>query len=168
MANTLLTCHFPEDVHHTKRDFTVYKYSSDRNPDAVLDCWWLMQKLECFVGQGYKYDGRISDKLSLEIPRVSASHLGTYACQLSSYGSNAINTCDLTLSSVGRSVCEVSSVKLKPQTELVCYFPEDLSKTRADLTVYHYSKGAQVRKAIKDDIFSPITSNNVVTLKELF
>lgn len=31
-GNTLLTCHFPENVQQTKRDFTIYYYRNKGNP----------------------------------------------------------------------------------------------------------------------------------------
>ncbi|XP_025101303.1 uncharacterized protein LOC112568279 isoform X2 [Pomacea canaliculata] len=36
-----LTCHFPEDVNQTRRNFAVYH---DTDPDPVLDCRWAGEK----------------------------------------------------------------------------------------------------------------------------
>ncbi|XP_025113011.1 uncharacterized protein LOC112575389 [Pomacea canaliculata] len=135
--STVLTCYFPEDVSETKRDFTVYRYIDSR-PDVVLDCWWWLGKLSCFTCQGYKYDRRISTKLSLVIPRVSASELGTYDCRLMSYGPDSFS-CDLNIKLDGRSTCDIPSVKPETQTAVTCYFPEDLSKSHTDFIVYHHS-----------------------------
>ncbi|XP_025113456.1 uncharacterized protein LOC112575691 [Pomacea canaliculata] len=141
--STVLTCYFPEDVSETKRDFTVYRYIDSRQDylykDVVLDCWWWLGNLSCFTGQGYKYDRRISTKLSLVIPRVSASELGIYECRLTSYGPDSFFSCDLNIKLDGRSLCDISSVKAKKQTAVTCYFPEDLSKSRTDFIVYHQS-----------------------------
>ncbi|XP_025113464.1 uncharacterized protein LOC112575700 [Pomacea canaliculata] len=137
--DTFLTCFLPEDVGQTKKDFTVYKYSDSETPDAVLDCWWLSGILDCFVATGYRYDKQVSNKLSLEIPRVSSSHVGTYACQVASYPPDLINLCDLNIFSEGRSLCEIPSVKINSQTALTCYFPQDLRKSRTDFSVSHHS-----------------------------
>ncbi|XP_025113002.1 uncharacterized protein LOC112575383 isoform X2 [Pomacea canaliculata] len=136
--STVLTCYFPEDVSETRRDFTVYRYTDGR-PVAVLDCWWWSGNLSCFTAEGYKYDRRISTKLSLVIPRVSVSELGTYDCRLTSYGPDSFFSCVLNIKLDGRSACDIPSVKPETQTAVTCYFPEDLSKSRTDFRVYHHS-----------------------------
>ncbi|XP_025113005.1 uncharacterized protein LOC112575385 [Pomacea canaliculata] len=141
LANTNLTCLFPEDVSYTKKDFTVYYYKEKERPDAVLDCWWLSGSVDCYVKRGYEYDKKISNRLSLAIPRVSISQMGLYTCQLATYGPESIDTCKLDVQTVDGSVCDIQSVKQESETSLSCYFPVDLSKTRQDFAVYHLSQG---------------------------
>ncbi|XP_025113009.1 uncharacterized protein LOC112575386 [Pomacea canaliculata] len=143
LANTSLTCLFPEDVSYTKKDFTVHHYKEKGSPDAVLDCWWLYGRLGCNVKPGYQYDKKISDRLSLTIPRVSISQMGSYTCQLVGYGRESIEFCHLDVLTVSGSVCDIPSVKQESETSLSCYFPVDLSKTRQDFAVYHLSQGVR-------------------------
>lgn len=74
--------------------------------EAVLDCWWLSGNVDCFIAPGYKFNKTVSNRLSLEIPVVSGSQIGSYACQLASYGPDSITTCDLK-PSLGKSIIEI-------------------------------------------------------------
>ncbi|XP_025113447.1 uncharacterized protein LOC112575683 [Pomacea canaliculata] len=56
--DTVLTCHFPEDLSVTKKDFTVYHYVEQGNPESVLDCWWVRGSQECYSKPGFTYDKR--------------------------------------------------------------------------------------------------------------
>ncbi|XP_025112054.1 uncharacterized protein LOC112574906 [Pomacea canaliculata] len=137
-GNTSLICHFPENVQQTRRDFTVYYYRNKERPDAVLDCWWLSGNVDCFIAPGYKFSKKISREIFLEIPVVSGPQIGSYACQIASYGPDSISTCDLKLLLDGKSVCEVPSVQPDTQTSLSCFFPKDLNESKLGFTVYHY------------------------------
>ncbi|XP_025112058.1 uncharacterized protein LOC112574909 isoform X1 [Pomacea canaliculata] len=133
-GNTSLTCHFPEDVSKTKKDFSVYRYTDKSSPDDVLDCWWMLEKVECRHDQGYEYNKMISDKLSLEILEVSAPQV--YACQLPGYGPESIITCDLKVEP-DKTSCHVPSVKENEPTTFTCTFSVDLRVTRQDVKVIH-------------------------------
>ncbi|XP_025113560.1 uncharacterized protein LOC112575762 isoform X2 [Pomacea canaliculata] len=135
-GNTSLTCYFPEDVSKTRKEFSVYRYTDKNSPDDVLDCWWMLEKVECRHDQGYEYNKMISNKLSLEILEVSAPQV--YACQLPGYGPESIITCDLKVEPEKTS-CHVPSVKENEPTTFTCIFSVDLRVTRQDVKVIHQS-----------------------------
>ncbi|PVD22605.1 hypothetical protein C0Q70_18424 [Pomacea canaliculata] len=79
----------------------------------------------------------ISNELTLEIPRVSTKDIGRYACKLSNMNPKDIKPCELKIKLVGKTMCDVPPVPLSSRASLTCYFPEDLSKTRANFRVHH-------------------------------
>lgn len=49
----------------------------------------------------------------------------------------------------GKTQCYIESGAMTSQTSLTCYFPEDLSKTKADPAVYHYTRNGNSGIAIE-------------------
>ncbi|XP_025111738.1 uncharacterized protein LOC112574725 [Pomacea canaliculata] len=143
MDSTSVTCHFPEDVSQTKRDFYVSFYKDEKSEEAVdiMACLWLLGKISCIVSPGYKFTGNISHKASLEIPQASLRHAGRYACQISNINANDIKPCEFKIKLVNKTMCFVPSVSLMAQTLLTCYFPEDFNKTKTNVAVYHNKGG---------------------------
>ncbi|XP_025111935.1 uncharacterized protein LOC112574832 [Pomacea canaliculata] len=141
LASTSVTCHFPEDVSKTNKGFSIVMYKGNRSQDEkdILECWWLEGKMGCAVSSGYKYNRMVSNQLTLDIPQVSAQHIGSYGCKLVNMDRNHIKPCEMKIKFVGKTMCDVSSVEHGSQTSLTCYFPEDVSKTKKDLAVYHYA-----------------------------
>ncbi|PVD27269.1 hypothetical protein C0Q70_12424 [Pomacea canaliculata] len=143
LANTSVTCHFPENVNQTRRIISVSFYKDAQytasNENDILECWWLSGKMDCDVQRGYKFNRMISHEITLEIPRVSAKHIGGYECKLSNMNPKDIKPCELKIKLEGKTMCDVPSVPLNSRTSLTCYFPEDLSKNTADFSVYHQS-----------------------------
>ncbi|XP_025111873.1 uncharacterized protein LOC112574795 isoform X6 [Pomacea canaliculata] len=143
LANTSVTCHFPENVNQTRRIVTVSFYKGAQytvsNENDILECWWLSGKMDCDVKRGYKFNRIISHELTLEIPRVSTKQIGGYVCKLSNMNPKDVKYCELKIKLEGKTMCDVPSVPLNSRTSLTCYFPEDLSKNTADFSVYHQS-----------------------------
>ncbi|XP_025101295.1 uncharacterized protein LOC112568276 [Pomacea canaliculata] len=92
---TQLTCFFSEDLSRSKKDFTVYHYLQQGNPDAVVDCWWLNGKLDCFMRPGFEFNMDVTNNLTVRLPCVEDNQAGTYACQVAGYRPEHLNTCEL-------------------------------------------------------------------------
>ncbi|XP_025112629.1 uncharacterized protein LOC112575176 [Pomacea canaliculata] len=160
--DTVLTCHFPEDLSVTKKDFTIYRYVEHSNPvfieessngyslhellvlhprccsqEPVVDCWWLNGAIDCFAKAGFEYNKVVSRTLNVTISHVTQA-TGKYACQVAGYVSRLLETCELNFKYDDKVGCTIASVKPFHDTTLKCYFPEDLSVTKKDFTVYHY------------------------------
>ncbi|PVD21795.1 hypothetical protein C0Q70_17596 [Pomacea canaliculata] len=135
--DTVLTCHFPEDLSVTKKDFTIYRYVEHSNPEPVVDCWWLNGAIDCFAKAGFEYNKVVSRTLNVTISHVTQA-TGKYACQVAGYVSRLLETCELNFKYDEKVGCTIASVKPFHDTTLKCYFPEDLSVTKKDFTVYHY------------------------------
>ncbi|XP_025113586.1 uncharacterized protein LOC112575780 isoform X2 [Pomacea canaliculata] len=93
LQKTFLTCHFPEDISVTKKDFNVYHYNKGADSDAVLDCWWMSANMECIVLPGYAYNKTVNTELTVTLLNVTSSHTGIYACQVAGYPTNSFITC---------------------------------------------------------------------------
>ncbi|XP_025111732.1 uncharacterized protein LOC112574720 [Pomacea canaliculata] len=139
LANTSVTCHFPVNVSHSQRIVVVSFYEGriSREESNILDCYWLWGKMDCDISSGHTFNRMISNELTLEIPRVSTKDIGRYACKLSNMNPKDIKPCELKIKLVGKTMCDVPPVPLSSRASLTCYFPEDLSKTRANFRVHH-------------------------------
>ncbi|XP_025112298.1 uncharacterized protein LOC112575024 [Pomacea canaliculata] len=139
LTSTSLTCHFPEDINQTRKDLTVYLYRENENPDAILDCWWLGGQMECYSYPGYKQPKSISRQLTVTIPRAAANQTGTYACQVERYGPDQLSTCEFSIQSGTKTICDAPSVRQGLPAWLSCYFSENVGESKRDFTVYHVS-----------------------------
>ncbi|XP_025111901.1 uncharacterized protein LOC112574806 [Pomacea canaliculata] len=139
--STSIVCHFLEDINQTRRNFFVSFYKGDKKEEAVnvLACLWVLEETRCFVWPGYKYDGRISQEISLKIPRASANQVGRYECQVDTYDYN-ITPCEFRVRLEGKAQCYIESAAMSSNTSLTCFFPEDLSETKAEAAVYHHTR----------------------------
>ncbi|XP_025111865.1 uncharacterized protein LOC112574793 isoform X1 [Pomacea canaliculata] len=139
LANTSVTCHFPLNVSHSQRIVVVSFYEGriSREESNILDCYWLWGNMDCDISSGHTFNRMISNELTLEIPRVSTKDIGRYACKLSNMNPKDIKPCELKIKLVGKTMCDVPPVPLSSRASLTCYFPEDLSKTRANFRVHH-------------------------------
>lgn len=63
--------------------------------DAVLDCFWYGDTMECIQSPNVQYNQIVSKTLSLTIQRVTTNNTGTYACQVAGYDPRYFKTCDL-------------------------------------------------------------------------
>ncbi|XP_025113098.1 uncharacterized protein LOC112575439 isoform X2 [Pomacea canaliculata] len=142
--DTALTCYFPEDLNVTKKDFSIYHFSTNTKPDAVIDCWWMNGTLNCVINGGYKYNKTVNTQLTVTLSHVSKAQSGTYACQVAGYRPSSFGTCQLEIKQVdreGRIACSIPMVQPGEDVVLTCHYPEDLSVTKKDFSVYHYTKG---------------------------
>ncbi|XP_025112299.1 uncharacterized protein LOC112575025 [Pomacea canaliculata] len=134
-----LTCHFPEDMSQSRKDVSVYLFKDSKNPDAILDCWWLGGQMDCYSAPGYKHTMSISRQLTVTIPRAAANQTGTYACQVAGYSSGQLSTCDFSIQSGTKTICDAPSVSLGSPAWLSCYFSENVGESKKDFTIYHVS-----------------------------
>ncbi|KAK7479620.1 hypothetical protein BaRGS_00029169 [Batillaria attramentaria] len=97
-----LNCYF--DVDATTLDprpsFNVSRADNedfDYNRDTVLDCDWIGKEQLCMtIKDGYRFDGRISNKLTIIMDNVTQEQAGQYYCQLvHSSGAGDIERCTL-------------------------------------------------------------------------
>ncbi|XP_025113877.1 uncharacterized protein LOC112575941 isoform X3 [Pomacea canaliculata] len=113
LEDTTLTCHFPEDLSVTKKDFTVYHYVKGGSPDAVVDCWWVQGEVGCAVKKGFEYNKVVTTNLTVTLRGVTPAITGTYACQVAGYGPESLETCEIKL-----AVAKCYWKERQPQ----CYF----------------------------------------------
>ncbi|XP_025112575.1 uncharacterized protein LOC112575157 [Pomacea canaliculata] len=138
--DTVLTCHFPEDLSVTKKDFTVYHYGQDNSPDSVLDCWWIRGSLDCYTRPGFTYDKRISRTLNITV-NYKTKPTGKYACQVAGYSSSLFTTCEFVAKLGPNNTCNISKEQGDSQINVTCFFNEDIQKTQRNFTVYkHHSQ----------------------------
>ncbi|PVD21801.1 hypothetical protein C0Q70_17602 [Pomacea canaliculata] len=97
LSDAVLTCYFPEDISVTKKDFTVYHYARPGSPVAVIDCWWIKGKLDCYSQLGVEYNKTVGKDLTATIKQVTSAHTGKYACQVSGYEASSLEICELHL-----------------------------------------------------------------------
>ncbi|XP_025114192.1 uncharacterized protein LOC112576139 [Pomacea canaliculata] len=90
-----LTCHFPEDLSATKKDFSVYHYDKGVDSDAVLDCWWHYGVMECIQKQNVHFNRIVGRTLNLTFQSVTSNYTGIYACQVPGYDASYYKTCTL-------------------------------------------------------------------------
>ncbi|XP_025112297.1 uncharacterized protein LOC112575023 isoform X4 [Pomacea canaliculata] len=139
LTSTSLTCHFPEDINQTRKDVSVYLYKENESPDAILDCWWLGGDMDCYSAPGYKHTKSISRQLTVTIPRAAANQTGTYACQVAGYNSDQLSTCDFSIQSGPKTICDAPSVSRGSPAWLSCYFSENVGESKRDFNIYHVS-----------------------------
>ncbi|XP_025112590.1 uncharacterized protein LOC112575162 isoform X2 [Pomacea canaliculata] len=135
LRDTVLICHFPEDLSVTKKDFTVYHYVQHDIPESVLDCWWIKGVLDCYTKPGFKFDRRVSQTLNTTIHNVTMANTGFYTCQVAGYSPDLLETCEFSLKPVSDSniKCNLSS------TTLMCLFNQDVQKTQKRFAVYRHN-----------------------------
>lgn len=64
--------------------------------DAVLSCEWRGDSLSCDISK-VNFDNKVSDRLTLKIPRASQEHEGKYSCQTEGTGFVPFNNCTFAL-----------------------------------------------------------------------
>ncbi|XP_025113857.1 uncharacterized protein LOC112575928 isoform X2 [Pomacea canaliculata] len=139
LQDTVLTCHFSEDLSVTKKDLTIYHYGYKNNPIAVVDCLWLGGTLYCNLKDGYKFNKIVSTHLSVAIMRVNSNQTGEYRCQVDGYSPTSMKACELKLKLGEDNTCKIVPVRPEGQANLTCYFNEDVSKTQSNITVYRHT-----------------------------
>ncbi|PVD22588.1 hypothetical protein C0Q70_18406 [Pomacea canaliculata] len=103
----------------------------------VARCFWQKDRPVCNTVSGYQHT--FTDEVGITIPQSSRNQSGRYACIVQGSESTAFASCNFTVMTAGTTTCAIPSVKMSSQTSLTCNFPEDISKTRADISVYHHS-----------------------------
>ncbi|KAK7476845.1 hypothetical protein BaRGS_00031927, partial [Batillaria attramentaria] len=78
-----LTCNFGEDLSMTRRAFNVRRLKSvDILQNTVLDCRWNRTTPICSpIKDGYDFNLKVTDRLTLMIPNVTSEFAGKYVCQ---------------------------------------------------------------------------------------
>lgn len=87
-----VTCYFSTDLQQSSKSFRLYRYDFDsvstgsQQQDKyviVLDCFWPNRgDLECDpMPAGYIFNGTVTDRLTVTIPRVSLDYMGRYECR---------------------------------------------------------------------------------------
>lgn len=96
-----LTCHFRVNVTAKGLSFSVRyadRHDFDYNRDTILDCDWIDGKQMCStIREGFTYDNRVSNVLTLIIPNVTVEHHGLYSCQFFQEGPGDVQSCSLTV-----------------------------------------------------------------------
>ncbi|XP_025113850.1 uncharacterized protein LOC112575922 [Pomacea canaliculata] len=136
LSDAVLTCYFPEDISVTKKDFTVYHYARPGSPVAVIDCWWIKGKLDCYSQLGVEYNKTVGKDLTATIKQVTSAHTGKYACQVSGYEASSLEICELHLKLGTENTCRITYDKSESQARLDCFFNENLAETRKSFAVY--------------------------------
>ncbi|XP_025112578.1 uncharacterized protein LOC112575159 [Pomacea canaliculata] len=139
LQDAVLTCNFPEDLSVSKKGFSVYHYFNPENPDAVLDCWWLGDGLECHIKSGFEYDKIVSRTLNITIRHVTSARTGTYGCQVDGYGTSDLGQCQLNLTLGENNTCNVSNVPNDSQITLTCFFNENVQTTQNNFSVFRHN-----------------------------
>ncbi|XP_025112580.1 uncharacterized protein LOC112575160 isoform X1 [Pomacea canaliculata] len=135
LEDTTLTCHFPEDLSVTKKDFTVYHYVKGGSPDAVVDCWWVRGEVGCAVKKGFEYNKVVTTNLTVTLKGVTPAITGTYACQVAGYGPESLETCEIKLD----KSCNIIYERSGRGANITCFFDEDIKATRRNFSVYKHS-----------------------------
>ncbi|PVD21806.1 hypothetical protein C0Q70_17608 [Pomacea canaliculata] len=134
-----LSCYFSENVGESKRDFTVYHVSSQGFKESVLTCTWSQGNLTCYTARDYQYQRTINNTATVKIPKVSASHTGTYSCQLAGAPPRDYDDCVFSLDQGQATYCNIPSVKLMEPATLTCNFGLDINKTKTNVNIVHFS-----------------------------
>ncbi|XP_025114446.1 uncharacterized protein LOC112576305 [Pomacea canaliculata] len=146
--DTTLTCHFPEDLSKTQKDFTIYRYSKAGIAEAVVDCWWLGGTLDCYVSRGVEYNKMVRRDVTVTLQRMTSELTGTYACQVAGYGVSSLRTCEFEFKLGKENSCNIDYKTSDFQARLTCFFSEDIGKRKTKFAVYKHS--GQVRKAVME------------------
>ncbi|XP_025112588.1 uncharacterized protein LOC112575161 isoform X2 [Pomacea canaliculata] len=133
--DTVLTCHFPDDLSVSNKDFTVYHYRSNDSPEAVLDCWWLRGVVHCSIHPDFVYNNIVSRTLSITVRHVTTNHTGSYACQIANYDPRFLEMCELIIKPGIENTCSITKEESQSKGTLTCYFSEDIGKTQRNFTV---------------------------------
>ncbi|XP_025112610.1 uncharacterized protein LOC112575168 isoform X2 [Pomacea canaliculata] len=137
-TNTTLTCHFPEDLGVTKKDFTIYHYVPNGTAESAVDCWWIKGNLDCYTKPSFQYNKAINTQLNVTIHNVTPLHTGSYACQVAGYSPNLLETCLFNLKNDKENTCEVSKDKSEANATLICKFSEDIARRQLNISVYKH------------------------------
>ncbi|XP_025112301.1 uncharacterized protein LOC112575026 isoform X2 [Pomacea canaliculata] len=148
-----LSCYFSENVGESKKDFTVYHVSNKGSQEKVLTCTWNQGEWTCFAARDYHLDRRITNTATVKIPKVSASHTGTYFCQLAGATRGDFEDCVFNLDKGQATFCNIPPVKSMEMAKLTCSFPVDVNKTKTNFNIVHFS---DQNKAVPD---SGVNSN---------
>ncbi|XP_025111450.1 uncharacterized protein LOC112574530 isoform X2 [Pomacea canaliculata] len=138
---TNVTCTFSTDVYATRNNIKILRFADEDNTGATVAlCMWIEDVLDCDTASGYEFHNHtLTDELVIKVPHASRDQSGRYVCLALGSASEAFTSCNFVVMTAGLTTCAISSVKMMSQTSLTCYFPEDVSKTRADISVYHHS-----------------------------
>ncbi|XP_025111784.1 uncharacterized protein LOC112574756 [Pomacea canaliculata] len=139
LQEAVLVCNFPEDLSATKKDFTVYHYANNVSPDAIIDCWWLNNKLDCYAQPDFQYSKAVGNNLTVTIQQVTTKLTGTYACQVAGYGRSLLETCEIKFDIGSRDNCNIVHSGYESQANVTCLFNEDISKTKKQFGVYKHN-----------------------------
>ncbi|XP_025112289.1 uncharacterized protein LOC112575021 isoform X2 [Pomacea canaliculata] len=159
-----LSCYFSENVGESKRDFSVYHVSSQGSKETTLTCTWSQGTLTCHNARDYQFDRRITNTATVKIPKVSASHTGTYSCQLAGAAPRDYEDCVLSLDQGPTTSCNIPSVKLMEPATLTCNFSVDINKTKTNFNIVHFNDqnkaGVDVLKCVWQhvDLLCDVTS----------
>ncbi|XP_025112348.1 uncharacterized protein LOC112575044 isoform X2 [Pomacea canaliculata] len=134
---TNITCTFSSDVYANKSNIKIIRFDDDNEGTRVARCFWQKDRPVCNTVSGYQHT--FTDEVGITIPQSSRNQSGRYACIVQGSESTAFASCNFTVMTAGTTTCAIPSVKMSSQTSLTCNFPEDISKTRADISVYHHS-----------------------------
>ncbi|XP_025113296.1 uncharacterized protein LOC112575565 isoform X2 [Pomacea canaliculata] len=105
--------------------------------DAVIDCWWMSNKMDCFAQPGFKSSKTVGTNTTVTIREVTSEVTGTYACQVDGYGSKSVETCDIKFELGSSDTCRI--VHNRFQANITCFFTEDIAKTRRRFAVYKHN-----------------------------
>ncbi|PVD21805.1 hypothetical protein C0Q70_17607 [Pomacea canaliculata] len=132
--------------------------------ESVLTCTWDQGSLTCNTARDYQFDRRITNTATVKIPKVSASHTGTYSCQLAGAAPGDYEDCVFRLDRGQATSCDIPSVKLMEPATLTCDFGVDINKTKTNFNIVHFSdqhrQGVDVLKCVwqHDDLVCDVTS----------
>ncbi|XP_025113297.1 uncharacterized protein LOC112575566 [Pomacea canaliculata] len=139
LEDAVMTCHFPEDLSVSKKDFTVYHYDKSESPEAVIDCWWLKGKLDCYAPSSIEYNKTVGTDLTLVFKHLTTALTGRYTCQVAGYRSDAMEPCEIQFQFEKENLCKVDYKNSESKAVLTCLFNEDLANTRRNFTVYKHN-----------------------------
>lgn len=91
--------------------------------------------LHCYTSHGYKYKGFVNNQVTFQITQLTKNETGKYKCSKSQLMAEDVEFCEF-LSSERR--CEVYSRESTSESELTCYFPEDVGQSKKDFAVLHF------------------------------
>ncbi|PVD21807.1 hypothetical protein C0Q70_17609 [Pomacea canaliculata] len=131
---------------------------------SVLNCTWSQSNLTCHTARDYQFDRKVTNTATVKIPKVSASHTGTYSCQLAGATRGDFEDCVFNLDEGQATYCNIPSVKPMETATLTCNFNVDINKTKTNFNIVHFSgqnnTGVDVLNCVwqHDDLICDITS----------
>ncbi|XP_025113449.1 uncharacterized protein LOC112575685 [Pomacea canaliculata] len=105
-------------------------------PDAVVDCWWIKGKLDCYSQHGVEYNKAVGKSLTITLKQVTSAHTGKYACQVSGYESSSLEICELHLKLGTENTCRITYDKSVSRARLDCFLNKDIAEARKSFAVY--------------------------------